>query len=118
MAAGTSLVFAYNRCNDALICSIIQVQGGKDRRQIIAIGGDTVKRLYEAQNNYTNYLIIEDTDRSRVFDWDLCEDEVADFAARFERGEITDADANSDKWEDGNSAFDGLFNIKLLASID
>jgi hypothetical protein len=77
-----------------------------------------VKRLYEAQNNYTNYLIIEDTDRSRVFDWDLSDDEVADFTARFEHGEITDADTNSDEWEDGDSAFDGLFNIKLLASID
>ena len=79
-----------------------------------------MKRLSEAQNNYTNYLIIEDTDggRSRVFDWDLSEDEIADFTNRFKRGEITDADANSDGWCDGDSAFEGIFSIKLLAVID
>ena len=77
-----------------------------------------MKRLIEAQNNYTNYLIIEEASRSRVFDWDLSEDEIADFTARFERGEITDADANSDEWENGGSALDGLFSPKLLAVID
>lgn len=79
-----------------------------------------MKILYKAENNYTNYLVIEDTDadKSRVFDWDLSADEIEDFAARFERGEITDADAASDDWESGDGAFAGLFAIKQLACTD
>jgi hypothetical protein len=56
-----------------------------------------MKNLYEANDNYQNYILIRDMDRDEndtcVCDWDLSEDEVKKIAEAFERGEYDEKDA-------------------------
>ncbi|HBI84786.1 MAG TPA: hypothetical protein DDX71_00645 [Ruminococcus sp.] len=56
-----------------------------------------MKHLYEANDNYQNYILIRDMDRGEndtcVCDWDLSEDEVKQIAEAFERGEYDEKDS-------------------------
>lgn len=75
-------------------------------------------RLYEAQNNCMNFLIIEDTanNRSCVIDWDLSEDEISAQTKKFESGEIL-ADLDPECWQPGDSAFAGTFAPRYIACL-
>lgn len=73
-------------------------------------------RLYEAQSNCMNYLIIEDTanNRSCVIDWDLSDDEISEQIKNFESGQIL-KDLDPECWEPDEGAFSGTFARKYIA---
>lgn len=76
-----------------------------------------MKRLYKAEDNVMNYLIIEDTELGKacVFDWDLSEREIINITEKFEKGLLTDAYYNNNEWKPAEEVFDSLFGKELLA---
>ena len=60
----------------------------------------SVKELYEANDNYQNYILIRDFSRDEydtiICDWDLSEDEVQAIKDAFDRGEYNEKDRVSD----------------------
>lgn len=62
-----------------------------------------MKHLYEAIDNYQNYILIRDMDREEndtcICDWNLSEDEVKTIATAFENREYDEKDyAASPEW--------------------
>ena len=76
-----------------------------------------MKRLYKAEDNAMNYLIIEETELEKacVFDWDLSERQIINKTERFEKGLLTDAYYNNNEWKPTEEVFSGLFGKELLA---
>ena len=70
-------------------------------------------RLYEAENNVMNYLVLQYSDGTcKVIDWDVSDEEVAEAVKRFENGEIEQPFSSNRLSEE--EAFCGLFNKRLL----
>lgn len=67
-------------------------------------------RLFEAQDNAMNYIIITDGEgNAKMIDWDLSEDEIAELAKLFaEQGGELESRVESD-WMSEDKAFDGRF---------
>lgn len=61
-----------------------------------------MKRLYEAQGNAMNYMVLEDTDTEKActFDWDLSEEEVDKIVCKFKNGTLSENDFNNSDWYD------------------
>ena len=76
-----------------------------------------MKRLYEAEDNAMNYLIIEDVllGKACIFDWDLSKEEVDEIVEKFENGILTENDFNNNEWKPTEEVFDKLFGVTLLA---
>lgn len=76
-------------------------------------------KLYVAQSNSCNFLIITDEEnkRSRIFGNDFSQEQI-DFAVDiFTKGDFP-MSLCLGFWETGNHAFDGLFDIHYLAYCD
>lgn len=76
-----------------------------------------MKHLYEANDNYQNYILIRDFDRDEddtiICDLDLSEDEVQNIKEAFERGEYDEKDCVSDDaewmtWEQAQAQFNSI----------
>lgn len=77
----------------------------------------TMLKLYVAEDNAMNYMIIEDTENNTgcVFDWDLSDDEVQEITNKFESDNLTSDDFNGSEWKSMDEIFNNLFNIKLIS---
>ena len=76
-------------------------------------------RLYEAQDNAMNYIILTDGEGlAKHIDHDVSEDEITELAKLFaeQSGEL-ESRAESD-WIDEDEAFDGLFAKREIESDD
>lgn len=69
-----------------------------------------VYRLYEAQDNAMNYIILTDGEgNAKPIDHDVSEDEIAELAKLFaEQGGELESIVEGE-WEDENALFEGLF---------
>lgn len=76
-----------------------------------------MKRLYEAQGNAMNYMIIEDTETGKActFDWDLSDEEVEEIVRKFEAGTLSENDFNCNDWYDTEKL--SVFNFRRLLAI-
>ena len=72
-------------------------------------------RLYEAQDNAMNYIIMTDGEGlAKHIDHDVSEEEIAELAKLFaEQSSELDSRVESD-WIDEDKAFDGLFDKKEI----
>ncbi len=74
-------------------------------------------RLYEAESDAMNYLILEDTenDTACVFNWDLSDEEISEIVNKFENDTLTEEDFYDTEWRDTEEVFPNYYGIKLLA---
>lgn len=80
------------------------------------IDGNGMKWLYKAQNNFTNYYIVEDRERDLaiIIDWDLNEEEEQELIRAFKAGELED-DRVGQEWKPTEEVYNELWGREELA---
>ncbi len=74
-----------------------------------------IYHICEVQDNTMNYIIIQDMKgKSKIIDWDLNDDEIAEIIKEFEKvgGELESR--VGEEWEDDEECFKGKFAKRYL----